>query len=123
MAFVRWSSDNGRSDVYCYENVNGSWTTHVAGRKPVDIESRPPDPDWRVAQSSPGQWVRENAAVTAWYEGRDYKAIGLPCDGATFDDAGPKEMVERLKSLKAMGYHVPESVFEVLASEVEDAHE
>lgn len=121
MAFVRWSSDDGRSDVYCYENVSGAWTTHVAGQKPIGMETRPPDPSLELLKSDPERWQREQKALEDWYKDREYEPIGLPHDGETFDDAGPQEMLDRLRHLKSIGYHVPDYVFDVLAEEVRDA--
>lgn len=33
MSYCRWSSDNFECDLYCYSDVNGGYTTHVAGRR------------------------------------------------------------------------------------------
>jgi hypothetical protein len=33
MAYCRWSSDFFECDAYVYEDVNGGWTTHIAGRR------------------------------------------------------------------------------------------
>ena len=30
MSYCRWSSDRWQSDVYCYSDVIGGYTTHVA---------------------------------------------------------------------------------------------
>jgi len=35
MAYCRWSSDNFQSDVYVYEDIDGTWITHVAGSRIV----------------------------------------------------------------------------------------
>lgn len=35
MSYCRWSSDDHKSDVYCYENGRGLWTTHVAANRRI----------------------------------------------------------------------------------------
>lgn len=32
MSYCRWSSDDFECDLYCYADVRGGYTTHVAGR-------------------------------------------------------------------------------------------
>ena len=34
MSYCRWSTDNFKCDLYCYEDVNGGFTTHVASNRP-----------------------------------------------------------------------------------------
>ena len=42
MSYCRWSSDNWKCDLYCYEDVSGGITTHVAGNRIVgDIPEAP----------------------------------------------------------------------------------
>lgn len=41
MSYCRWSSMNWMCDVYVYEDVDGGWATHVAGRR----RAIPPIPD------------------------------------------------------------------------------
>jgi hypothetical protein len=30
LSYCRWSSDNFRCELYCYQDTCGGWTTHVA---------------------------------------------------------------------------------------------
>jgi hypothetical protein len=76
MSYCRWSSNHGECDVYVYAHVEGSWTTHVAGRKlkhkvPDELKAAYPkdirDPKWAE------QYMAAETAVRQWYD-------SLPCE-------------------------------------------
>jgi hypothetical protein len=46
------------------------------------------------------------------------KNIGLPHDGAAFHDETAGECADRLRDLRAMGYHVPQHAIDALTEEV-----
>lgn len=118
MSYCRWSSDNWKSDVYCYANVSGAWTTHVAGMRVVgDI----PQVDWGLWHSDPDKMWEQYEAQHKFLEDCKRAPIGLPQDGETFDDAGPPEMLERLLWLRGLGYNVPETALEELREEIAGA--
>lgn len=114
MSYCRWSSDDFQCDVYCYENVSGAWTTHVAGRKRVLSEPLPPPPDISDAEA----WLRRHALVRQIIDRSELVDIGLPHDGTTFDDPSPAAMIETLLMLRAEGYRVPEYAIEALREEM-----
>lgn len=139
MSYCRFSSDNWRSDVYVYEHCGGGFVTHVAGMRRVlpaipDISHRYA-PRWGCEWSRenglsyPSRWHRRAAAVTnyiAWmWNGLSMwsvrisplKEIGLPHDGDQFCDDTAGECADRLESLRALGYHVPESAIKALREE------
>lgn len=116
MSFCRWSSDNFKSDVYCYENVSGAWTTHVAGNR--IISPLPDMPGIDVLMADQERYAKLHAEHMAALNAAERESIGLPHDCETFNDAGPAEMAERLKYLQGLGYRVPAHVFEALAEEV-----
>ena len=61
MAYCRWSSMNWRCDIYCYQHVDGGYTTHVASNRVLgDI---PAEPSWDLIQTNQEQWVIEHKAV------------------------------------------------------------
>ena len=124
MSYCRFSSDSFRSDVYVYANVSGAWTTHVATvrMEHPDGKARPeevswadhPDPAW------PDRFVAAHQALLEWLNECAAVAIGLPFDGDSFDDAGPGECAERLKTLRDAGYHIPNGVIESLEEEARE---
>jgi len=108
MSFCRWSSDNFKCDVYCYEDVAGGFTTHVAGNRVVgDIPDCPALPD---AENIEG-WMELYKAREIALDRAAHEPIGLPHDGETFNDETLEDMRARLVSLKKIGYYVPDWVF------------
>lgn len=47
MSYCRWSSNDFQCDLYCYEDINGGWTTHIAGSKLIPREPLPPEIPWK----------------------------------------------------------------------------
>lgn len=140
MSYCRFSSDNWRSDVYVYEHCDGGFVTHVAGRK----RAFPPIPQMPISwiPNFGAKFViaeRRFVYPTRWHSlaanvfGRIYalwhrvsmwsvgviplKDIGLPHDGEAFSDETPGECADRLESLRALGYHVPQSAIDALRQE------
>lgn len=116
MSYCRWSSDNWRSDVYVYAHYDGTWTTHVAGRKRVGEIPEAPS----FAEPINDDWMRRYREHMDAVEAAEMVDIGLAHDGKTFKDAGPLECAATLLMLKATGYHVPPGVIEDLESEAAD---
>lgn len=112
------------SDVYCYANMYGGYTTHVAGNR---LHGTPPDRPsihaFARGEMTAEEYVERNSAFHKWCQTADRKPIGLPHDGASFDDSGPHEALARLESLRADGYLVPDCALESLREEVADLRE
>lgn len=106
MSYCRFSSDNWKSDVYVYANVNGGWTTHVAANRTVG--DPPEEADLTQVNIDDGSWLASHKAAMAFLDAAERLPIGLPHDGASFCDATPGECADRLKALRAEGYHVPQ---------------
>jgi hypothetical protein len=98
MAYCRWSSDNFKSDIYCYANTGGSYTIHVAHCRYVL-------PNYTMFGRS-----KINGATPQ-------EPIGLAFDGRTLDCKNIKETIETLEELKSMGYYVPQAAFIRLRAE------
>ena len=114
MSYVRWSSDDFQSDVYCYEDVNGGFTTHIASNRVVFKSPLPPPLPWPPeGDAAWAAWWKRHEKVGRMVEKANRVPIGLPHDGETFNDPTEEAMYARLRELAAMGYHVPEDVFPV----------
>lgn len=115
MSYCRFSCDNWRSDVYCYESEQG-YVTHVACSRVVgDV---PPIPFFfDVPQKEFFEAVRQQNEFIASAE---REPIGLKHDGAMFIDRTPDEMIDRLLSLSREGYFVPVSAIEALSEEIRE---
>jgi hypothetical protein len=117
VSYCRWSSEDWKSDVYVYQDVNG-WTTHVAGLKSAYTGELPPYVDLSADFT--------DAEVTAWWNRNQHVRelmnerlvpIGLAYDGESFSDPTPGACADRLEHLRAVGYHVPEGAIIALRAE------
>lgn len=108
MAYCRWSD----CDVYVYEDVNGGWTTHVAGRRNANGKGPP------VTGDTAEELVESALAREKWFrENQEYEDLYLPDAGKSFNHATPQECAENLTRLKNLGYDVPQDVIDELVHE------
>jgi hypothetical protein len=122
VSYCRWSSDDFQSDVYVYEDVRGGWTTHVANRRVAYLEPLPPPVETvRGDTASPDAWLERHQIVTAMRDAAELVPIGLPHDGDNFNDGTPGECADRLESLRALGYNVPQYAIDTLREEAAEA--
>lgn len=121
MSYCRFSSDCHQSDVYVYADVNGGFTTHVAGRrrKPLKpVPEPPPDDDMFPL----AYWD----ACTAWTQGQgnwEWQDITHEAAGQVFNDATEMECVDRLRALQAAGLNVPQYAIDRLLLDAEEGGE
>jgi hypothetical protein len=107
MSYCRWSSDNFRCDLYCYEDAGGGWTTHVAGAR-----YRDPRQARAIVHAESGK------AALARAEAAKMDPIGGPFDGQTFNDPTLEAFKARLLELRAAGYRFPDYVLEDVDAEI-----
>lgn len=108
MSYCRWSSDDFRCDLYCYEDASGGWTTHVAGLRYPEDGPRPPSvalalSDFDAYRAARDRWNARADEVPM-------VTIGLPCDGQTFNDPTLADFRARLMALREAGYRFPDHV-------------
>ena len=116
MSYCRWSSDNWRCDLYCYEDVSGGFTTHVAGNRVVgEIPAEPP-----LVLPLPDDWAQQHSRVMAFLSTAERRPIGLPHDGESYNDPDLQSFLERVTSLRADGYNVPDYVFDEIRAEINE---
>jgi hypothetical protein len=126
MSYCRWSSDNWKSDIYCYESSYG-FVTAVASNKRI-LDGMPLMPLNPVLVDCTEEereelwkdWFRIHEEQMEFLETAEMKKIGLKYDGETFDDSTAEECLETLLMLQKEGYHVPEDAIEALREEVEN---
>lgn len=139
MSYCRFSCMNFMCDVYVYEDCYGGWTTHVAGSRCI-IPPIPKVPwSWmprlghydnathrviypnRFIAAVAWVWLRILVAsdrLHMWSLGLiPRRRIGLPCDGARFNDEAPADCAARLEELRDMGYNVPQYAINALQEE------
>jgi len=101
MSYCRWSSDNWRCDLYCYEDVNGGITTHVAC-KSVSID----------------EWTKAHKKQMEFLHTAKSEKIGLSYDGETFNDPDYESFLKRLLHLREVGYNFPDWVIEEVEEDI-----
>lgn len=118
MSYCRFSDDDFQCNVYCYADEMGGYTTHVAVNCPVLDGTLPP----RVPfdKDHVDAWFLRHKAAMAWVKKAARLPIGLPHDGACFNDPDAASAVGRLQMLKAAGYNVPQSAIDALFEEAND---
>lgn len=118
MSYCQWSDDDCACDVYCYADVAGGYTTHIRKARPVlDTELPPPVPFDRERAE---EWLARHSKVMEWRDTAEYRPIGLPHDGETFNDPTPGECADRLEWLRGLGYNVPQYAIDALREETAD---
>ena len=115
MSFCRWSSDNWACDLYCYEDVSGGFTTHVAGSRIANLQDMPKV----TAEIGTEEWSIQLKAQQTW----DHvcEPIGLAHDGASFNDPDLQSFQEMLLMLREAGYNFPDYVLNAIQEEIDDA--
>lgn len=117
MSYCRFSSDNWRSDIYCFEHYEGYFATYVAANRVVGDIPEVPCIDGTPVE----EWVAANRAQMEWLETCQREAIGLPHDGEAFQDPDLPSFLARLEHLKAVGYHLPDWVLDNVRAEIAEA--
>jgi hypothetical protein len=121
VSYCRWSTDDFRCDLYCYQDVSGGWTTHVASSRYVG-EGRPHE-DWSLilkGEEDAAEFWRQHAALEAWLDKAKHESIGLPYDGATFHDYTLEGFLDLLITLKEAGYCFPDHVIDDVREEIRE---
>ena len=122
MSYCRWSSDDFQCDVYVYGDVYGGWCTHVAGNRPVFKTALPEPVTWNPDDdASMRAYFERHQVVTGMIRDATRVPIGLPHDGATFDDPTPGACADTLQMLRASGYQVPQYAIDELREEADAA--
>lgn len=119
MSYCRFSSDNWKCEVYCYESSSG-FVTWVASNKVV---GEVPLLDWSLmddihdSDATTLFMVQYNAQME-WLRTAERRPIGLAHDGKSFDDPDRESFLKTLLMLKEAGYNVPQYVIDEVSEEI-----
>ncbi len=114
MSYCRWSSDNWKCDLYCYECADGVFVTHVASLKiEGDIPEEP-----NILDVPLGKWQKAHDEQMDFLDNAKMVAIGLEYDGENFNDSNLKSFLRRLYHLKETGYNFPDRVINMVKEEI-----
>jgi hypothetical protein len=117
MSYCRWSSDDYKCSVYCYESDVGFevWVAfyrhdplppHCPSSLEV-AEGRISEDEWRKAYDEQMQSLKASQMIP----------IGLSCDGENYVFPTASECADCLQNLKAEGYYVPQYAIDELLEE------
>jgi hypothetical protein len=119
MSYCRWSSDDFKCDLYCYQSSQG-YTTHVAANRVIgDV----PHIDWDSfldKRVSAKEFVAQHQAQHEFLMNAKREPIGLEEDGKSYDDPDLESFLLRVLHLKALGYQVPEYVTKAIIEEINE---
>lgn len=123
MSYCRFSSDNFACDLYCYADVSGGYTTHVAGNRVIgEIPKEEPWPGQGASKEEIEAWshvaAAKHKAQMDFLIAAERAPLGLPCDGKCFNDPDLPSFLARVESLQAMGYRVPHHVVASIRDEI-----
>jgi hypothetical protein len=133
MSFCRWSSDNFQCDLYCYEDVSGGITTHVASNRVVgEIPEAPFEllmnegstiPEQvlnRMTEANLKRYMEAHRRQMDFLETCKREPIGLPYDGQSFNDPDYESFLARLLHLRETGYHFPDYVLDLVKEAIKE---
>jgi len=126
MSYCRWSTNNFRCDLYCYENTEEEFIIHVAGRRRVFKDQDLPYPNvdfWDLVNLSEDEAKKEYFKIKEnhqWVHSQPLVKIGLPHDGKSFHEPDLESFLCRLLELKEIGYMFPDEVIETVRQEIKD---
>jgi len=116
VSYCRWSSDDHQCDVYVYESDRG-FVTHVAANRWVFAEPMPDPVPVGTTETEVLRWLERGRAVSAILDRSTTDPIGLPHDGEDLTDPNPGACADRLETLRALGYRVPQFAIDALREE------
>jgi hypothetical protein len=117
MSYCRFSTNDWRCDLYCYES-DRCFVTHTAGNRKVGRWV--PSPGYGLLKSKIGRWwwgiqYRLHLWSYALAPRRD---LALPHAGETFMDGDLESFRERLVWLRSLGYRFPDYVLTSIDEEI-----
>lgn len=120
MSYCRWSSDNWKCHLYCYEDVSGGWTTHIAGRKRIGTIPDDRMDDFMLGKITAEEFAKLHKVQMDALGELPFEDITLPHAGETFNDGSLEGFRDRLLSLRSIGYHSPDHVLEDVNREIQE---
>ena len=117
MSYCRWSSDNWRCDLYCYEAVEG-YVIHIAGNR---LTNTPPTVPF-ILHVTLQEFGRAYRHQMRWLHRKAKREpIGRRYAGRSFYGLALAEFLAKLLELRRIGYRFPFSVIEDVSAELAEA--
>lgn len=119
MSYCRWSSDSHRCDIYAYEDVNGGWTVHVAGRKKdVPLDWKSPIERVVLGELASDAFPEAYAKWNGEYDALPWVDLTAPSAGKHFNVPDLEEFKALMLSLRAEGLRFPDEVLSAIDEEM-----
>lgn len=123
MSYCRWSSMNWTCDLYCYADITGGWTTHVAPRRRIEPVPEDRQEDFIAGKISLDECTELHRQQMTALERIPFEPLRLPHAGETFRDSTLVEFRRRLLELRRLGYRFPEEVIDQIDAELAEETE
>jgi hypothetical protein len=118
MSYCRWSSMNWTCDLYCYADMTGGWTTHVAPRRRIDAVPDDRQEDFIGRKISIAEYTQLHRQQMIALQRIPFEPLRLPHAGETFHDSTLAEFKRRLLELRQLGYRFPDDVIDQIDAEL-----
>src|SRR5262249_18121889 len=118
MSYCRWSSMNWTCDLYCYADIAGGWTTHVAPRRRIEAVPEAGQEDFSARKISRDEYTHLPRQQMIALERIPSEPLRLPHAGETFHDSSLAEFKHRLLELRQLGYRFPDEVMDQIDAEL-----
>lgn len=100
--------------MYCYEDVSGGITTHIAGNRVIgDIPEVP-----FLLDVDSKTWLKAHRKQMRFLDKAKREPIGLPYDNETFNDPDYESFLKRLLHLREVGYNFSDYVIEAVKEDM-----
>lgn len=126
MSYCRWSSDSYRCDLYCYEDVDGGFTIHIAATRclvPDGVGDGIDDLRSGMTDDEIREWSARYQGFLRDLERYEWVEIDLPHAGESFNEPDLVSFRDRLVYLRNLGYQFPDHVFEMIDEDLSDVRE
>lgn len=119
MSYCRFSCDNWKSDVYCYESEQG-FEIHIASKRLVGTPPEVPSlADIAGDSEAARAWSVARRKQHEWLEKAEYRPIGLEHDGESCTMPNLEEFIRKLLYLRSLGYYIPEHAIVLARQEMQ----
>lgn len=119
MSYCRFSSDDYKSDIYVYENMQNKFSIHLAGNR--IIEEVPKIPAWGTTTEK--EFFEAQKKQSDFMLNTTHEKIELDGAGDSFEVDTPGECAEMLIMFRDRGFHIPLGVIETLLEEQKEAED
>lgn len=121
MSYCRWSSDDYNCDLYCYEDVRGGFTTHVANTRIVgDVPKLAWPKSSPATEEEIAEFLKSNKIQREFFDDCKREKITLPYAGETFNDSDLESFRDRLLMLREVGYRFSDGVLEAIEEDMKN---